>query len=321
MAITPSYGWVTPSPTDFVTDLPADFETFADAVDADLAGLLGGTTGQILSKTSGADHDFTWTAAPAGIPATILDAKGDLIAATADDTPAKLTVGSNGTVLIADSSQATGLRYGVDPATDLVTTAGDLLYGTGADALARLGIGTAGQVLTVNSGETAPEWASPAGALTQLATGSLTGSSVTLSSISQGFKDLILVVRGFQHSGNSRLALRWEGITSSTYAYNWVGNSSVSSGTLNAFWVTSPDAPTSSSKAFGVFKFHDYANTSTLKIVTGFSSTTTTTGTTGLTMVMGQNQIDTAIDEIVMIPQPGAGHTFTGGTYFLFGVK
>ena len=34
MAITPSYGWVTPSPTDFVTDLPADFETFADAVDA-----------------------------------------------------------------------------------------------------------------------------------------------------------------------------------------------------------------------------------------------------------------------------------------------
>lgn len=61
MAITPSYGWVTPSPTDFVTDLPADFETFADAVDADLAGLLGGTTGQVLTKDSNADHDFSWT--------------------------------------------------------------------------------------------------------------------------------------------------------------------------------------------------------------------------------------------------------------------
>jgi hypothetical protein len=36
MATTPNYGWVTPAPTDFVTDLPADFETFADAVDADV---------------------------------------------------------------------------------------------------------------------------------------------------------------------------------------------------------------------------------------------------------------------------------------------
>jgi hypothetical protein len=34
MATTPVYGWVTPAPTNFVTNLPADFETFADAVDA-----------------------------------------------------------------------------------------------------------------------------------------------------------------------------------------------------------------------------------------------------------------------------------------------
>ena len=33
MATTPNYGWVMPSPTDFVTDLPADFEIFGDAVD------------------------------------------------------------------------------------------------------------------------------------------------------------------------------------------------------------------------------------------------------------------------------------------------
>ena len=60
MATTPNYGWVTPAPTDFVTDLPADFEVFADAVDADLAGLLGGTTGQSLVKDSNSDHDFSW---------------------------------------------------------------------------------------------------------------------------------------------------------------------------------------------------------------------------------------------------------------------
>jgi hypothetical protein len=68
MATTPNYGWVTPAPTDFVTDLPADFETFADAVDVDLAGLLGGTTGQVLTKASGTDHDFAFAAVPAPTP-------------------------------------------------------------------------------------------------------------------------------------------------------------------------------------------------------------------------------------------------------------
>jgi hypothetical protein len=34
MATTPNYSWVMPAPTDFVTDLPADFEIFGDAVDA-----------------------------------------------------------------------------------------------------------------------------------------------------------------------------------------------------------------------------------------------------------------------------------------------
>jgi hypothetical protein len=66
MATTPNYGWVTPAPTDFVTDLPADFEIFADAVDADLAGLLGGTTGQVLTKASATDHDFAFANISAG---------------------------------------------------------------------------------------------------------------------------------------------------------------------------------------------------------------------------------------------------------------
>jgi hypothetical protein len=42
---------------------------------------------------------------------TIVDAKGDIITATAADTPARLAVGNNGETLIADSSTATGLRY------------------------------------------------------------------------------------------------------------------------------------------------------------------------------------------------------------------
>jgi hypothetical protein len=44
-------------------------------------------------------------------PKSIVDAKGDLIAASANDTPARLAVGSNGEQLVADSTTATGLRY------------------------------------------------------------------------------------------------------------------------------------------------------------------------------------------------------------------
>ncbi len=49
-----------PTATDLVTDLPADFEVFGQAVATSLADLLGGTTGQVLSKTSNTDMDFTW---------------------------------------------------------------------------------------------------------------------------------------------------------------------------------------------------------------------------------------------------------------------
>ena len=45
------------------------------------------------------------------IPATIADAKGDLIAGTAADTVDRLAVGANGETLVCDSSTSTGLRY------------------------------------------------------------------------------------------------------------------------------------------------------------------------------------------------------------------
>jgi hypothetical protein len=46
-----------------------------------------------------------------GIPESIIAAKGDLLTGTANDTPAVLSVGANGTTLVADSSTATGLKW------------------------------------------------------------------------------------------------------------------------------------------------------------------------------------------------------------------
>jgi hypothetical protein len=46
---------------------------------------------------------------------TIIDAKGDIITATAADTPARLAVGNNGETLVADSAATTGLRYSATP--------------------------------------------------------------------------------------------------------------------------------------------------------------------------------------------------------------
>ena len=110
---TTNFGWQMPTSSDLVTDLPADFEVFGQAVDTALVDLKGGTTGQVLSKTSNTDMDFTWvtTDDANAIQNAIVDAKGDLIAASAADTPARLAVGSNGETLVADSSTATGLRW------------------------------------------------------------------------------------------------------------------------------------------------------------------------------------------------------------------
>jgi hypothetical protein len=57
--------------------------------------------------------DFTWvtTDDANAIQNSIVDAKGDIVAASANDTPARLAVGNNGETLVADSSTSTGLRW------------------------------------------------------------------------------------------------------------------------------------------------------------------------------------------------------------------
>lgn len=57
---TPNFGWSVPTSTDLVKDGATAIETLGDAIDASLLDLKGGTTGQLLSKNSATDMDFTW---------------------------------------------------------------------------------------------------------------------------------------------------------------------------------------------------------------------------------------------------------------------
>lgn len=109
MATTTNFGWTTPDDTGLVKDGASAIRTLGSAVDTSMAKLKGGTSGQVLSKATNTDMDFTWAAA--GISASLVDAKGDLLAGTADNTIARLGVGSNDQVLTADSTAATGLKW------------------------------------------------------------------------------------------------------------------------------------------------------------------------------------------------------------------
>jgi hypothetical protein len=110
---TPNFGWPVPTSTDLVKDGATAIEALGDSIDASLLDLKGGTSGQVLSKNSNTDMDFIWITSDDAnaIQNTIVDAKGDLITATAADTPARLAVGTNGQVLVADSTAATGLKW------------------------------------------------------------------------------------------------------------------------------------------------------------------------------------------------------------------
>jgi len=113
MATSPNFNWPEPDNTDLVKNGALAIRTAVNAIDSSLVDLKGGTTGQVLAKASGTDMDFSWVAQDDSnaIQNAIVDAKGDLIGATAADTPARLAVGTNGQVLTADSTAATGLAW------------------------------------------------------------------------------------------------------------------------------------------------------------------------------------------------------------------
>jgi len=95
MATTTNYGWTTPDDTALVKDGASAIRSLGSAIDSTLK-----------------------TQIDAQIPDSIVDAKGDLISATADNTPARLaSSGVNNDVLTVDTSTATGLKWAAPTAT------------------------------------------------------------------------------------------------------------------------------------------------------------------------------------------------------------
>lgn len=200
MANTTNFGWETPDDTDLVKDGAAAVRTLGSAIDTSLIDLKGGTTGQVLSKASNTDMDFTWADG------------GDITGVTAG---VGITGGgTSGSVTITNAMA------------DAITTKGDLVVGTGSDTFARLAAGTNDYVLTAASGEsTGLKWAAiPATTnnFTLINTGgtSLTGAAtITVSGISGKNSLYIWIDEASSASASSYFQIRFNSDSGSNYRY------------------------------------------------------------------------------------------------------
>jgi len=347
---TTNYGWPMPTSTDLVTDLPADFAAFGQPVDTTLKALnpattLGdlqyrsatantntrlpiGTTGQVLSVVG-------------GVPAWTTGTTGDIEGVTAGTgisgggTSGTVTV-SIDTAVTVDKTTAQTLTNKTltspvltTPTISTLTTNGDLLYGTGSGALSRIGIGSTSQVLTVTGG--VPAWATPAagGGMTLIASSSLSGSSVTISSIPGTYKHLmILIERAYSASSDYPMALRFSGDTGSNYnnksvygqtdanSYAYFRNDSVNATSMEirTRTLSSVDAGKNLNLVLNVY---NYASTSP-RFLQGSAYSMNSGSEVLTTQTTGTYKGSDAISSVTaLIP----GTTWSGGTFSVYGVS
>jgi hypothetical protein len=244
---TTNYGFVLPTATDLVTDLPADFDVALQGVDTRLKALQPGTT------------------------------------------------------------------------------LGDLAYSSAtANTNTRLAIGSTGNVLTVAGG--VPSWAAPAGGgltVSQIATGTLSGASVTISSLSS-YDQLFVILDNVDISVSAGMKIRINNVSTSTYTfYGFTAKNS--SGTVsieaerftdNGFYpyyrsnlpATSPD-----NDAAFTFANCKAAGFTTMEMVAAYKAST---GYYEAMTGQGVYKTAEAVSSLVFVPTSG---TFDGGSYTVWG--
>jgi hypothetical protein len=192
-----------------------------------------------------------------------------------------------------------------------LTTKGDL-YGF-STVPARVAVGTNGQVLTADSTATnGVAWATASsGGMTSIASGSLSGASVTLSSISGSYKDLYLILRDWYPSvANRQTGIQFNGDTGTTYI-------SMAGANLSEIRTLTNQAATNGN-AFSSFYIYDYANASHYKSVVTVSNAENSTGEYQTNTQAAYWQNAAVITSITIKLN---ADNFSGGTYVLYGVN
>lgn len=299
MPTTSNFGWTTPADTDLVKDGASAIRTLGNGIDSSLIDLKGGTTGQVLSKASNTDLDYSWVTPNVGDITEVQAGTGISVAS------------GTGPIPVVTNTIATTFD-----------AKGDLVVGTGADTFAKLAVGTNDYVLTAASGETTGmKWAAVAGGgYTLLTSGTLSGSSVAMSSISGSYRDLVLIVRDYlPNTSNAQLRGRYNNETSNYYS--WTTNNAPVAATFdNGFFDMTAGANSSTANGIVHLRIYDYANTDTWKmaeattVVLNASNAAQWNGTR--TMIV-YNQT-TAISRLDLLLSTG---DFTSGNYYLYGVK
>jgi hypothetical protein len=295
MATTTNYGWTTPDDTALVKDGAAAIRTLGSSVDTTTKALNPSTTlGDIEYRSSTAN---TNTRLPIGTNGQVLGVSGGV--------PAWVT-------------NASGM-------TNPMTTTGDTIYSSSGSTPARLGIGTTGQVLTVAGG--VPSWATAsAGGMTSIASGNLTGATVSLTSIAGTYKNLILVIRDYYFAGAFNFRSQLNSNSGSVY---W--NAFRTNDHTNATVVDSAGFQTSLLRLSGssivnnadnnnvtVMQINDYANATSNKLIQ-VQSAFIDNGTNRINVT--NNAVFNDTTAITSIQIYSDGSTFSGGTYVLYGVS